>query len=69
MYQRKESIRRVVLEDGTAINVRILDGILIEDLMIQHAQARGFQEVTGISKSALIQRDIKDYLIRLYTIS
>lgn len=69
MYQRKESNRRVILEDGTAINVRILDGLLIEDIMTQHAQAYAFQVVTGIEKRAIIGRDIRDYLIRLYTIS
>jgi len=69
MYQRKESTQRIILEDGTAINVRIMDGLLIEDIMIQHAQAAAFGIITGEDKRALIRRDIKDYLIRLYTIS
>jgi len=69
MYQRKESNKRVVLADGTAVNVRILDGIMIEDLLIQASQATAWKLMTGTDLGPNFKRDVKDYLIRLYTIS
>lgn len=69
MYQRKESNKRMVLSDGTAVNIRILDSIMIEDIMVQHAQAQGWRVMTGKDLGPNIKRDVKDYLVRLYTIS
>lgn len=69
MYQRKESVRKYILTDGTVIEARLLDGILIEDVMMQHAKAYAFQVRTGIEKRAIIGRDFLDPLIRLYTIN
>lgn len=68
MYQRKESTKRMILKDGTAINVRILDGLMIEDLVSQHMEAYLFGLSNGTYTPPNIGRDIKDHLIRLYTI-
>jgi hypothetical protein len=69
MTQRKETTRTFTLEDGTAIVGKLLDGLLIEDLMILHMNARAFTLITGEAKTAQIGRDVKNGLIRLYSLN
>lgn len=69
MYQRKESTTRLVLDDGSATDFKFVDGLLIEDIMLQHAHATGYSIVLGVDSPAKIGRDIKDYLIKLYTLN
>jgi len=68
MYQRKESTRRLILADGTAVNIRILNELMIEDLMSQHMEAYLFGLSNGVYTPPKIGRDTKDHLIRLYTL-
>jgi hypothetical protein len=62
--KRKESIQRVVLDGGRAINVRVMDGLLIDDLLIQGMKAEGYRVMTGRDVFPTIDRKLKDYLIR-----
>ncbi len=69
MYQRKELTKRIIKDDGTAINIRFMDGIVIEDVLLQLVQAFAYKQITGIEAKAPVKRQLKDYLIKLYTIS
>lgn len=69
MYQRKELTKRIIKSDGTAINVRFMDGLIIEDVLLQLVQAFAYKQITGIEREAPVKRQLKDYLIKLYTIS
>lgn len=61
---RKEVSQRVVLDDGTAITIKVLDGILIDDLLVSGMKAEGYRVMTGIDTFPTIDRKIKDYLIK-----
>ena len=62
--KRKEVSQRVVLDDGTAITVRVMDGILIDDLLISGMKAEGYRVMTNIDTFPTTDRKIKDYLIK-----
>lgn len=62
--RRKEVNQRVVLEDGTAITIRVMDSILIDDLLINGMRAEGYRVMTGRDVFPTIDRKIKDYLIK-----
>lgn len=62
---RKVAKTRIVLDDGTALELTALDGILIDDLLIQGAKAEGYRVMTGKDVFPTTDRKIKDYLIRL----
>lgn len=62
--KRKEVSQRVLLEDGTAITVRILDGIMIDDLLVSGMKAEGYRVMTNIDTFPTIDRKVKDYLIK-----
>lgn len=62
--RRKEVNQRVVLEDGTAITIRVMDSILIDDLLINGMKAEGYRVMTGRDVFPTIDRKIKDYLIK-----
>lgn len=61
---RKEVLKRIVLDNGTAVNVRVLDGLLIDDVLIQQMKAEGYRVMTGQDAHPSTSRKIKDYLIR-----
>lgn len=69
MYQRKELTKRIIKDDGSAINVRFMDGLVIEDVLLQLVQAFAYKQITGVDVKAPVKRQLKDYLIKLYTIS
>ncbi len=62
--RRKEVNQRVVLEDGTAITIRVMDSILIDDLLVNGMKAEGYRVMTGRDVFPTIDRKIKDYLIK-----
>lgn len=62
--KRKEVSQRVILDDGTAITIKVLDGILIDDLLISGMKAEGYRVMTGIDTFPTIDRKLKDYLIK-----
>lgn len=69
MTLRKEETIKTYTSKGGAVNVRILDGIFIEDLLIQGMKAEGFRVITGSSRHPNITRDLKDFLIKLGVVS
>jgi len=64
MVSRKVVSQRVVLDDGTAITMTVMDGILIDDLLISGAKAEGYRVMTGKDVFPSVDRKIKDYLIK-----
>ena len=64
MPQRRTLTRRVVLSDGNAITVTVLDGILVDDILISGMKAEGFRVMTGSDAFPAVDRKLKDYLIK-----
>ncbi len=62
--RRKEVAQRVLLEDGTAVTVKVMDGLLIDDLLISGMKAEGYRVMTGRDVFPTVTRIIKDYLIK-----
>ena len=62
--KRKEVIKRIVLDDGRAVNVRVLDGLLVDDILIQGMKAEGYLVMTGKDAYPVTGRKLKDYLIK-----
>lgn len=62
--RRKETSQRVVLDDGTAVTIRVMDGLLIDDLLISGMKAEGYRVMTGRDVFPTIDRKVKDYLIK-----
>ncbi len=67
--KRKEVETRVVLEDGRAVTIRVMNGLLIDDLLIQGMKAEGYRLITGDDNFPTVERTIKDYLIKTGVIS
>ena len=65
MKIRKESEKRIVFDDGIAGTFRLLDGLTIEDLVVQMAHERAWREITKQNRAPKYERDVRDYLIRL----
>lgn len=68
MARRKEANARIFLSDGTALNVRIMDSLLVDDLIVQGAKAEGYRVITGRDVFPTNGRKIKDYLLRIGSI-
>lgn len=64
MASRKETKQRIVLEGGDAVTVTVTDGILTDDLVISGMKAEGYRVMTGKESFPLIDRKIKDFLIK-----
>lgn len=62
---RKDLKRRILLDDGTALELRVLDGLLVDDVLVQGAKAEAYRVMTGKDVFPSTGRSIKDYLIRL----
>lgn len=65
MSKRKQITRRVITTEGDAVNIHVMDGILVDDLLILGMKAEGYRLCTGRDVSATVPRNIKDFLIRL----
>lgn len=61
---RTEIIRKVHLKQGNAITVRILDGLLIDDIVVLGMKAEGHRVITKRDVFPVVTRKLKDYLIR-----
>lgn len=61
---RKETVQRILLKGGKAVTVRLLDGLLIDDVLILGMKAEGHRIITGRDVFPTIGRDQKDYLIK-----
>lgn len=64
MAQRKIVQKRVLLDDGSAVTVTAMDGILTDDLLISGMKAEGYRVMTGKDVFPDINRKVKDYLIK-----
>lgn len=62
--KRKEVSRRIVLKDGSAVTVKIMDGLLIDDLLILGMKAEAYRVMTGRDVFPKTDRKQKDYLIK-----
>lgn len=62
--KRKEIIRRIVLKDGSAVTVKIMDGLIIDDLLILGMKAEAYRVMTGRDVFPTTDRKQKDYLIK-----
>lgn len=69
MATRKETTSRIVLADGTTLDIRMLDGVLIDDLLIQGIKAEGYRVITGREVFPEINRKTLDYLLRIGVIT
>lgn len=65
MAGRKDVKTRIMLDDGSALELRALDGLLVDDVLIQGAKAEGYRVMTGRDVFPTTGRDVKDYLFRL----
>lgn len=61
---RKETVQRILLKDGKAVTVRILDGLVIDDILILGMKAEGHRVITGRDVFPTVDRSQKDYLIK-----
>jgi hypothetical protein len=64
MAKRKETIRRIVLKNGNAVTVRVMDGLLLDDVLILGMKAEGHRVMTGRDVFPTVDRRQKDYLIK-----
>lgn len=64
MPQRKVVQKRVILDDGSAITITAMDGILTDDLLISGMKAEGYRVMTGKDVFPEVDRKVKDYLIK-----
>lgn len=62
--KRKEVSKRVILSDGSAITIKVMDGLLIDDLTISGMKAEGYRVMTGKDVFPDVSRKLKDYLIK-----
>jgi len=69
MATRKETTSRIVLANGTTLDIRMLDGVLIDDLLIQGIKAEGYRVITGREVFPEINRKTLDYLLRIGVIT
>jgi hypothetical protein len=65
MAARKETSSYFVLPDGRGMTMRMLDGIIIDDLLVQGAKAEGYRVITGLEAFPEITRKTTDYLLRI----
>ena len=61
---RSDQSKRILTKSGDAITVRVLDGIIIDDLVVQGVKAEAYRVITGKDVFPDPGRDIKDYLIK-----
>ncbi len=62
---RKENSSRLLLPDGVAVTVRVLDSYLIDDVVTHGAKAEAYRVSTGKDLFPTLDRKIKDYLIKV----
>jgi len=61
---RRESSVRILLDSGEAVTATVMDGMVIDDLVVQGAKAEAYRVITGNDVFPEIGRDLKDYLIK-----
>jgi len=66
---RRESSSRILMEDGSAVVVKVLDGLVIDDVLVQGMKAEAYRVVTADDIFPAIGRDLKDYFIKIGVLS
>jgi hypothetical protein len=66
---RRALRKRVIFRNKNAINLVATDGLLPDDLLIQGMKAEGYRVMTGRDVFPSYGRKIRDYLIRLKTVT
>jgi len=56
---------RIALANGRVYDIEVSDGILPEDILIQGAQAAGYQLITGEDRFFIPDRGVRDFLVRV----
>jgi hypothetical protein len=69
MPRIKETVQRVILENGRAVEMVVRDGLLVDHLLVQGMKAEGYRVMTGRDTFPTVSRKLKDYLIRTGVIS
>lgn len=62
---RKVTKSKLYLDSGTILDVEVLDGVLIDDLVIQGMKAEGYRVISGREVFPEPDRKLKDYLLRI----
>ncbi len=62
---RKKRTIKTFSATGDPITVTVLDGLFVEDLVIQGMKAEAYRVITGNTRDFVVSRDLKDYLIKL----
>jgi hypothetical protein len=65
----KEVSRRVILEDGSAVEIIVRNGLLVDHILEQGMRAEGYRVMTGKDVFPTVDRTLRDYLIRIGVIS
>jgi hypothetical protein len=65
MIERKIEKSKILLKNGTTIDVTIMSGIVVDDLLIQGMKAEGYRVISKKDCFPTIGRDLKNYLIRI----
>ena len=69
MPARREYISKITLPDGSVMDIKMLDGINIDDILIQGIKAEGYRVITKLENFPVIDRKVTDYLLRLGVIT
>jgi hypothetical protein len=65
MIERNVSVTKIRLSDGSAMEVTLLDGITPDDILVQGMKAEGYRVITKKDVFPAVERDMRDYLIRI----
>ena len=52
------------MKSGEAVTATVMDGFVVDDLVVQGAKAEGYRVLTGNDVFPEINRSLKDYLIK-----
>lgn len=61
---RKTKSVRMILSSGEAVTATVMDGFVIDDLVVQGMKAEGYRVMTGKDVFPEPGRGLKDYLIK-----
>lgn len=65
MADRKEESTRILLNDGSATTITLRNGMIIDDIIVQGIKAEAYRIMTGKDVFPTIDRNIKNYLIKI----
>ena len=60
---RQESTTTLTLENGNLVELKAVDGVTIEDVLLQGVKIAVFKLITGQDKFFLPNRDIRDFIV------